>query len=145
MKVIYTVGHSNRPIEVFISLLKKYRISLLIDVRRFPSSRKYPWFQKEYLSSQLSLKDIEYVWLGNLLGGYRTGGYTDYMSSDEYNMGINKIIELAEETYVVAIMCSEKLWFRCHRRYISDTLRERGYRVMHILDDEKVYEHGRRH
>lgn len=143
MNEIYTVGHSGRLLEEFLSLLKEYGISLLVDVRRFPTSRKFPWYQREYLEGRLNEADIQYMWLGELLGGYRTGGYLKYMGSSEYSEGIDSLIKAAKKTSRTAIMCSEKLWFRCHRRYISDTLVERGFNVIHIIDMDRIYIHRR--
>lgn len=68
---IYTIGHSNRGIEELLSLLRAYRIKLLVDVRAFPVSRKYPHFSRENIQQDLSQAGIEYLWLGKELGGYR--------------------------------------------------------------------------
>lgn len=139
-QTIYTVGHSNRSLEEFIRLLKKHGIDLVVDVRRWPTSSKFPHFNMESLREELGKNGIEYIWLGDLLGGYRKGGYQSYMESAQYREGILKIESLSRE-HTVAIMCSEKLWFRCHRRFISDTLVKKGYRVVHVIDEKRVQEH----
>ena len=136
------MGHSNRSLSIFIDLLNTYGIKAVIDVRRFPSSRKYPWFTRENLSKALEKVGIRYIWLGDLLGGYRKGGYREYMKTIEYKKGIEKLIKYIYEVGgYTAILCSEKLWFRCHRRFISDTLVEKGFEVIHIIDFNKVYRH----
>ena len=140
---IYTVGHSNRSLMEFIKLLKMYNVKVVVDVRRFPKSTKYPYFNKDNLSQALSKHDIGYLWLGYLLGGYRKGGYENYMKSKDYMNGIRKLIEVLN-TYgsgKVAIMCSEKLWFKCHRRFIADTITSMGYTVIHIIDEGTTYKH----
>jgi uncharacterized protein (DUF488 family) len=140
-KTIYTVGHSNRTLEEFISILEKYEIKVVIDVRRFPTSRKYPWFSKENLKKRFSEIGLEYIWLGDLLGGYRKGGYVNYMKTGDYIRGISTLKNIINREENVVIMCSEKLWFRCHRRFISDTLSLEGYEVIHIIDHDKTYIH----
>jgi len=83
------------------------------------------------------------VWLGEELGGYREGGYLSYMRTEEFLRGLEKlmrIIELVRRGYV-AIMCMERFWFRCHRRFIANALAERGYEVIHIIDVGKEVKH----
>ncbi|MET1128417.1 MAG: DUF488 domain-containing protein [Thermoproteota archaeon] len=139
---IYTVGHSTRSINEFLDLLKSYGISVVVDVRRWPTSRKHPWFNREELEKALERRGIRYVWLGELLGGYREGGYESYMATESYRRGIEKLLETVRRADgPVAIMCSEKLWFRCHRRFISDTLTSLGYKVIHILDVGRAQPH----
>lgn len=142
MAKVYTVGHSNRSLSIFINLLKYYNIKVIIDVRRFPKSTKYPHFNRENLSHELNKLSIRYLWLGNLLGGFRRGGYEEYMKTKDYVKGINRLISVIQNTNCnVAIMCSEKLWFKCHRRFISDTLVSEGIEVIHIIDKDKTYRH----
>jgi len=141
-KTVYTVGHSNRTLNEFIDILKAYNINIVVDVRRFPVSSRYPWFNKDSLCQSLKSKGVRYVWMGNLLGGYRTGGYKKYLESKEYERGIKKLISLIErEKGYVAIMCSEMLWFKCHRRYIADTLSSKGFKVVHVISMERTYTH----
>ncbi|OYT28683.1 MAG: hypothetical protein B6U95_03705 [Thermofilum sp. ex4484_82] len=145
---VYTIGHSNRSLKDFIEILNYYRIGVVIDIRRFPTSSKYPHFKKEVLKAELENKGISYVWLGEELGGFRSGGYRQYMKSEEYKAGIRKlskiIIDSSKKGLKIALMCSEKLWFKCHRRHISDTLLGMGYSVVHIIDKEKTYVHKTR-
>ena len=139
MPVIYTIGHSNRSIEEFVSLLKKHGITCLVDVRRFPTS-KFEHFKKEKLASRLARANVRYVYLGNLLGGFRQGGYEEFMKSEEFRAGLKKVVSLARKERL-AIMCSELLWFKCHRRFISDELCKLGFKVIHIVDKKRFYEH----
>ena len=139
-RTIYTIGHSNRKLADFIKLLKQYSIEFLIDVRRFPTSKKYPWFMKENLKVNLEAIGIKYIWLGKLLGGYRSGGYLKYMETEDFKNGVNTLVKLASK-YRIAIMCSEKLWFKCHRKFISDILKNLGFKVIHIIDPKREYEH----
>ncbi len=144
-KRVYTLGHSNRPLQEFLEILKEYNIRRLVDVRRFPKSSKYPYFNRENLAQTLRSIGVDYIWFGDLLGGFRSGGYEEYMKTREYLKGIRRLIEIIEETRdgFVAIMCSERLWFKCHRRFIADTLTEMGYNVVHIVERNKVYQHKR--
>lgn len=137
---IYTVGHSNRGLEEFIDLLKTYNIETLVDIRRWPKSTKFHHFNREILEHELDKEGIKYIWLGDLLGGYRPGGYEKYMETPQYKRGL-EILEKIAQRRTTAIMCSEKLWFKCHRRFISNSLVERGYRVIHIIDKKRTQEH----
>ncbi len=143
-KRIYTIGHSNRTINELLLILKNYNIKTVVDVRRFPKSTKNPQFNKEELEKQLKRHGIKYYWLGEELGGYRKGGYQEYMKTKDYLKGIQKLLELVESSNGnIALMCSEKLWFKCHRRFIADTLVNLGYRVIHIIELDRVQEHRR--
>jgi len=142
---VYTIGHSTHPIQKFVDLLKHYRIQRLVDVRRFPVSRKNPQFQREALESALQLAGIQYLWMGESLGGYRKGGYLAHMQTPLFEQGLSELMALiCESTHLTAVMCAELLWFRCHRRFISDALVDRGFRVFHIQNAQRVYEHRKR-
>ena len=140
MKEVYTIGHSSRSLKELIAILKDYKISLVVDVRRFPTSRLFPHFKKESLERALEEIGIKYVWLGDLLGGFREGGYLEYMKSKEFEMGFRRLLDLIRSNNRVAILCRERLWIKCHRRFISDKLVEEGYRVIHIIDRRRAYE-----
>ncbi len=141
-KRIYTIGHSNRTISELLLILRNYDIKVLADVRRFPKSTKNPQFNRENLERQLRKHNIKYYWLGEELGGYRKGGYQEYMKTEDYIKGIQKLLEIVGSTNGnVVLMCSERLWFKCHRRFIADTLTDLGYKVIHIIDLDKVQEH----
>jgi uncharacterized protein (DUF488 family) len=137
---LYTVGHSTRGLEEFLALLEHYHIRNLIDIRRFPTSSKYPHFRKEILAESLKKNGIAYYWLGDTLGGYRKGGYEAHVATEEFRRGIDEVKKIAGEGRT-ALMCAELLWFRCHRRYVADVLTREGNEVKHILDSERVNIH----
>ncbi|MEO0300714.1 MAG: DUF488 domain-containing protein [candidate division WOR-3 bacterium] len=138
VKEIFTIGHSNRKIDEFIDILLFYKIKNLIDIRRFPSSEKFFWFNKENLEKELKKHNILYFWLGEELGGFRRRGYENYMNTQNYKLGIEKLIDISRERS--CIMCAEKLFFRCHRKFLSKTLKELNYKVIHIMDKNKFFE-----
>lgn len=154
--VIFTIGHSNHPLERFLELLGHRGIEVLADIRRFPGSRKHPHFGREALEASLRAQSIGYEWIEEL-GGRRpaskTGAspnlglrnesfrnYADYMSSAPFRDGISKLLALAK-TRTVAIMCAEGLWWQCHRRLVSDYLVAKGHNVEHIMPDGRSASH----
>ena len=118
-----------------------YKIEVIADVRRFPTS-KHRHFKQEVLKETLNRCGIEYNHIIEL-GGYRTGGYRQYMRTEDFEKGLLRLEQLAASRNV-AIMCAELLFFRCHRRFIADALTERGHTVIHIIDEQRSYEHKRR-
>lgn len=151
---IYTIGHSTRPFEDFLEALKSFRIEVLADVRSYPGSRKYPQYNKETLEKTIPAAGMEYLHLP-LLGGRRKvrkdsennawrhpafRGYADYMESEEFEEGMKNLMDLADKKRV-AYMCSEAVWWRCHRSMISDYLKIRGWKVLHIMAPDKAQEH----
>ncbi len=137
--IIYTLGHSTRNFGEFLEILKNFKIELIIDVRRFPSSKKFPWFSKENLEKELSKEKIEYMHFPEL-GGYRKEGYKNFAKSEEFKEAIEKLLKIIDKK-TAAIFCAEYFWFRCHRRYIAKALAELGHEVIHIFDKEKTQEH----
>lgn len=154
---IFTIGHSNHPMERFLELLAKHEIQLIADVRRFPGSRKHPQFNRAKLQTSLGAQHIEYEWIEEL-GGRRPAAkgvvsqnlalhnesfrnYADYMSTAPFQQGIDKLLTLANHR-TVATMCAEGLWWQCHRRLISDFLVANGQAVLHILPDGKTTPHS---
>jgi uncharacterized protein (DUF488 family) len=147
-RVIHTIGHSTRPLELFVGLLKAHRIARVIDVRRWPASRRYPHFQRHALSDALEREQLEYIWRGDLGGfrkpsaqsqnsGWRVGAfraYADFMLTDEFATIMAETEKLAEEK-TSAIMCAEAVPWRCHRQLLADAFLIRGWSVRHILDD----------
>jgi uncharacterized protein (DUF488 family) len=144
---IWTIGHSTRSIEEFLSLLAGSRIEVIADVRSFPGSRKYPQYGREALAATLVAHAIGYHWLPALGGRRRVSpdspniawrnasfrGYADYMSSTEFTQGLVQLLEVSNKART-AIMCSEAVWWRCHRSMIADALCVRGIEVVHIID-----------
>jgi len=129
---VFTLGTSTRSLEEFLELLHHYGIETLVDVRRFPTSR-FEHFKQENLVTTLAAAGIEYVHLGEELGGYRSGGYEAFMRSETFVRGLQRLEALAGERHV-AVVCSERLPWKCHRRFIGHALRQRGWDVHHIID-----------
>jgi len=151
---LWTIGHSTRSIDEFLELLRSFRIACLVDVRSYPGSRRYPQFNKENLCNAASTAGVAYVHMPEL-GGRRKAkpdslnmiwrnesfrGYADYMETASFLEGIERLMELARERRT-AIMCSEAVWWRCHRSLISDYLKVGGVTVTHILSSGKSAEH----
>lgn len=153
-RAIWTVGHSTRTLDSFLGLLMHHGINAIADVRRFPGSRRYPWFASEAMAACLSEAGVTYRWLPQLggrrspsansnNGGWRNAafqGYADHMLTAEFASGLDRAIELAEN-HRAALMCAESLWWRCHRRLIADLLKHRGWAVLHVLDENAPAEH----
>jgi uncharacterized protein (DUF488 family) len=135
---IWTIGTSNRSIEEFLNVLAAYRIEAIVDVRRFPTSR-HKHFKQENLKTSLNQCGIDYHHVTEL-GGYRKGGYTKYMKTGEFGMGLGYVETLALSKRV-AIMCAELLFSSCHRRFIADVLKLHGLSVIHIIDQRQCSEH----
>ncbi len=137
MKKIYTLGTSRRSEEDFIEILLNYDIKTLIDVRSFPKS-KMPIFTRENLESLLKKENLNYVFLGKELGGFRKGGYEAYTDTKDFGDGIDKLEEIALIGNSV-IVCAERFPWKCHRRWIARELHRRGWQVEHIIDKGKVW------
>ena len=153
-KTIWTIGHSTRSLDDLIALLNSFDIELLADIRSFPGSRRYPHFNKEALSISLPDAGINYIHLPGLGGRQRTHpdskniawrnpafrGYADYMGTDSFKDALLELesLALAKST---AFMCSEAVWWRCHRSMVSDALKKNGWTVMHIMGIGKATEH----
>jgi uncharacterized protein (DUF488 family) len=151
---IWTVGHSTRSGDEFNEILLQHEIGVLIDVRSFPGSRRYPQFNKAELSIALEAVGIGYQHLPQL-GGRRQPSptskntawknssfraYADHMDSKEFQQGIVDLLKVAAEKRT-AIMCAEALWWRCHRSLIADFLKAKGFEVIHILDARHTEQH----
>jgi len=146
--LIHSIGHSTRAIEAFLELLKAHSIQLLVDVRRWPASRRYPHFHREALSDSLRVAGVEYVWRGDLGGfrkpspdspntAWRVGAfraYADFMLTAEFEKIITQMERVAREKRV-ALMCAEAVPWRCHRQLLADAFLVRSWSVRHILDD----------
>ncbi|RKX69677.1 DUF488 domain-containing protein [candidate division WOR-3 bacterium] len=135
---IYTLGTSNRKPYHFISILKKYCIEVIFDVRRFPTS-KFEHFRGENLKRLCRENGISYIYFGNELGGYRKGGYFGFTTSKQFKEGIETIYDVARSK-VVCIICAERFPWKCHRRYIGDALSKKGVEVEHIIDIDRSWQ-----
>ncbi len=129
-RIIYTIGYSGREISKLLDLLKFLKIKVLVDVRRFPKS-KYRGYNREELENILPKNGIDYIYLGDLLGGFRREGYEKFMNSEDFKIGVKKLAKIAEEKRTV-IMCRERNPRWCHRRFISKALEQMGFQVIHI-------------
>jgi uncharacterized protein (DUF488 family) len=153
---VLTIGHSTHDLETFARLLGDAGGEAVADVRRFPSSRRLPHFNRPALEAGLAEREIGYEWLGEELGGRRkpapgspnTGwevagfrAYADFMQTAEFEDGIERLERLAGERSV-AFMCAEGPWWRCHRRLVADAMLVRGCRVEHVMPDGRIQPHA---
>ena len=156
MPEIFTVGHSNRPIADFISLLRAHQVSIIADVRSIPSSRHNPQFNQDNLRDSLTQAGIAYHHIKRLGGlrrlpkqespnnpwrnpGFRA--YAEYMLTPEFEQGLQEVLSLAESGRL-ALMCAEVLYWRCHRKMIAEALTAKGIPVYHIMDTKRVEAHS---
>ena len=153
---LFTIGHSTHPLDRFLALLVQHGIEVLADIRRFPGSRKLPHFNQDNLASTLPKAGIEYRWF-EALGGRRrkkTNGssnnlglrnesfrnYADYMLTKEFREGVKQLLAGATSK-PMAFMCSESVFWRCHRRLVSDFLLMKGITVQHIMPSGELRIH----
>ena len=130
-KIIYTIGSADRSQNDFLRTLREQGVKTLVDVRRFPTS-KYEHFKRGNLDTILFSSEIEYVYMGGGLGGFRKGGYEAHVKTKEYKQALKSLQKLAKRSPTV-IMCCEKLPAGCHRRYISHNLKKLGWKVVDII------------
>ena len=154
MTTVYAIGHSTRPLDKFVEILKAHEISLLADIRTIPKSRHNPQFNEESLTLELPKIGIKYRRLKDLGGLRRTSeasinvgwenasfrGYADYMQTQEFAHALDELVELAKSERV-AIMCAEGNPFRCHRSLVADALTVRGVSVLHISSRKSAKAH----
>ena len=154
MPSIHSVGHGTRPIEEFVQVLRAAEVKTLADIRSAPGSRRHPQFGQAALAASLNAAGIEYVHLRGL-GGRRDAapdspnvalkvdafrGYADHMSTEEFAADYARLVAAARER-ATAFMCAETLWWRCHRRLVSDRLMVDGWDVVHLLARGKSESH----
>ncbi len=137
--LVYSVGHSSRSIADFLVLLGAHKVSRLVDVRRYPVSRRHPQFKRDALKDSLRTAGIDYLHLGDQLGGYTQTEYREYVRTKAFLAGLHQLERLAEER-PTAFLCAEKLPWQCHRRYIAHELGKKGWHVIHILDQNTVWD-----
>ncbi|MEO8578496.1 MAG: DUF488 domain-containing protein [Gemmatimonadales bacterium] len=154
IRTIFTIGHSTRTIVDFIALLRQVGVDMLVDVRSIPGSRAMPQFNIDPLRDSLSAESIGYQHLSSLGGRrhHKKGAppstntlwrvpafrnYADYAETDAFRGGLDELLALTHE-YRCAIMCSEAVWWRCHRRIIADCLLARSVPVEHIMGHGKI-------
>ena len=145
---LFTVGHGTRTTDQLAAVLRDGGVAVLCDVRRFPGSRRNPHLSREALQRELPERGIAYEFWGEELGGRRSArgdsrhtawrvdafrGYADWTDGEVYRSAMSSLLDrsAAED---MAVMCAETLWWRCHRRLISDTAVVRGVDVVHLMD-----------
>lgn len=153
-KKLWTIGHSTHSFDEFMTMLQSFNIEFLVDIRSFPGSRKFPQFNKDNLETSIPENNIDYTHLLKLGGRRKVNpdsentvwrnasfrGYADYMETAEFKEGLETLKEMAAQKRT-AIMCSEAVWWRCHRSMVSDALKAQGWEVIHIMGVEKEQEH----
>ena len=152
--VVFTIGHSTHPIEVFVELLRRHGVRIVVDVRSMLRSRRHPQFNADALAAALAAASIEYRHLPSL-GGLRRPrpdslhtawtlpafrGYADHMDTAEFEEELQSLLSCAEG-YPTAVMCAEALWWQCHRRLLADALVVRSVEVVHILASGALQRH----
>lgn len=151
---IFTIGHSTRPIQVFIELLKANGIQRLIDIRTIPKSRHNPQFNSDVLERALRGAKIDYVHMKELGGlrharrdspnmGWRNAsfrGFADYMQTEEFRQAVDRVLDLAGVKRS-ALMCAEAVPWRCHRSLVADALLVRGIEVLEIVGNSPPRPH----
>lgn len=145
-RTLFTVGHSTRGWAEFVALLKAWEIEELVDVRTAPRSRAFPWFGEQRMQKALPRSAIAYVHIAEL-GGFRRPqkdsvnagwqnarfrAYADYMQTQEFEDGLREL-NARRKRRRVCVMCSEAVWWRCHRRMIADAEVARGIPVKHLM------------
>jgi uncharacterized protein (DUF488 family) len=156
VEAVRTLGHGTLPADRFGALALDAGIEAVVDVRRFPGSRRHPHFARDEMPGWLARHGIDYRWLPSL-GGRRTPApaspnaalrddqfraYADHMSSKEFLGGVDELLELAS-TRPVAVMCAESVWWRCHRRLLADHLVVvRAVAVEHLFHDGRLLAHA---
>jgi len=153
---LFTIGHSTRIFDDFLAILNEFKIEVLVDIRRFPGSRRFPHFNRQALEQTLPVAGIEYVWLEDL-GGRRNApqigkspnpglkhpafrSYADYMQTGQFETTVNRLLLIASAK-TTAIMCAEKLFWKCHRRLLSDYLTAHHVLVEHIMESGRLQAH----
>jgi len=155
-ETVWTIGHSNHPLDRFVALLAGQSIEAVADVRRFPASRAHPQFNSQALAASLAAADIAY-WHFPQLGGRRKerladspntawrveafNAYADHMQSADFRTAWDEMIGLASERRV-AIMCAEALPWQCHRRILADAFLANGWSVLDIMPAGKTRPHA---
>lgn len=153
-KEIWTIGHSTHSLDAFTAMLKSFQIEVVADIRSFPGSHRVPQFNKESLQITLPQNNIQYIHIKNLGGRRKVNpnskntswrhpafrGYADFMETAIFKEGIRKLEQIASEKRT-AYMCSEAVWWRCHRAMVSDYLKVSSWKVMHMMGVGKTAEH----
>jgi uncharacterized protein (DUF488 family) len=149
---LFTIGHSNHPIERFLDLVRGAGVTAIADVRSTPASRRCPWFNQARLAPRLAAEGIAHAPLGDALGGrprdprlYRDDGVADYAAmarTDEFRAGLDRVAE-GTRRYRVCLMCAEREPLDCHRcLLVAPALAARGFAIGHVLADGTIEPHA---
>lgn len=145
---VFTIGHGSRSMEEFLELLSGSGVDMLLDVRRYPGSRRFPHFGRQALFGTLRTAGIEYQWWGETMGGRRKAdeasavrhpawrveafaAYASHMETPEFRRALGELQEMSDRRRA-AVMCAEAPWWKCHRRLIADALVSSGAEVVHL-------------
>ncbi|HEU4628121.1 MAG TPA: DUF488 domain-containing protein [Gemmatimonadaceae bacterium] len=151
---VWTVGHSTRPLDEFLAVLRAHDIEAVADVRRFPGSRRLPQYAASALEASLAAQGMAYHWLPTLGGRRRPEpaspnlawrhpafrAYADHLGTEAFADGLFELLMIAQGLRT-AVMCAEILWWRCHRRLIADALVSLGVPVVHVRDERTAEPH----
>jgi uncharacterized protein (DUF488 family) len=154
MRTLWTIGHSIRPWDAFVAMLREAEIAAVADVRRFPGSRRHPQYSAEAMAQALPAMDIDYLPMPELGGRRRPRpdssntawrsdafrGYADYMQTQAYVAARDRLMDVAAARRT-AVLCAEAVWWRCHRALISDDLKAHGWQVIHLSALGRSEEH----
>ena len=140
--IVFSIGHSSRSLREFTRILRAYDIILLVDVRRYPTSSRFPWFRRRELELALLSHGISYIWLGEYLGGLGRD-MSKWVEEKLFWVGVHMLISYARSLRkgYACFMCAERIWLNCHRKYIADALTVLGVKVKHIIDVRTCSEH----
>lgn len=145
---LHTVGHGTRSVDELVEVVTSAPVVRIVDVRRFPGSRRNPHLGRDNLSRALPAFGVDYEWWGEALGGRRSGtpdsrhpawrnpafqGYADHMDGPQFRTAVERLLAQVAAGIATAVMCSETVWWRCHRRLIADAAVLRGTPVVHLL------------
>lgn len=154
MGPVFTVGHGDRPVDELLELLRCAGVTLIVDVRAYPSSRRHPQFRRELLAATLAAAGLGYRWEGRALGGFRRPstasphtalppelrGFADHMGTDDFHAAVAGLVELAGNARP-AVLCAERDPAQCHRGLISDALVAAGHPVTHLIARDRTEAH----
>ena len=150
----FSIGHSTRSIEEFVALLRAGSVDFVADIRTVPRSRTNPQYNTDTIAGRLAPYQVGYAHVPEL-GGLRKKrraeqdetnafwsnqsfrNYADYAMTDAFREGLERLVRLGRERRV-AMMCSEAVWWRCHRRIVADYLLARGEEVFHLMGETRV-------
>jgi uncharacterized protein (DUF488 family) len=149
--VLFTVGHGTRSTDELLAVLRSGGVGRVVDVRRFPGSRRHPQFGRDALAAALAAAGVGYEWAGEALGGRRSGvepsrhpalrnasfrAYADHMDTAEFRTALARLLDEVRAGPPPAVLCAETLWWRCHRRLIADAAVLAGTPVTHLVDEK---------